>query len=73
MSRDLEGQAIILKPESGTHFGLEELGAQIWDLLHEGGSLGRVFEAIHQEYDVSPDTIERDLLRLVEGCVPKAW
>lgn len=73
MSRDLEGQAVILKLESGTYFGLEELGAQIGDLLQEGGSLGRAFEVIHQEYDVSPDTIERDLLRLVEGRVPKAW
>jgi len=29
VSRDLKGQAIILKLESGTYFGLEELGARI--------------------------------------------
>ena len=66
MSRDFRGQVVILNLESGTYFGLEELGARIWALLQEGESLRRVFEAIHQEYDVSPDTLERDLLRLVE-------
>ena len=66
VSRDFKGQVVILDLESGTYFGLEELGARIWALLQEGESLRRVFEGIHQEYDVSPDTLERDLLRLVE-------
>ena len=66
VSRDFRGQVVILNLESGTYFGLEELGARIWALLLGGGSLRRAFEAIHQEYDVSPDTLERDLLRLVE-------
>jgi coenzyme PQQ synthesis protein D (PqqD) len=66
VSRDFKGQVVILNLESGTYFGLEELGTRIWALFQEGGSLRRVFEAIHQEYDVSPDILERDLLRLVE-------
>jgi len=65
VARDFNGQVVILNLESGTYFGLEQLGARIWALLQQGGPLRRVFEEIHQEYDVSPDTLERDLLRLV--------
>ena len=65
VARDFNGQVVILNLESGTYFGLEHLGARIWALLQQGGPLRRVFEELHQEYDVSPDTLERDLLRLV--------
>jgi len=65
VARDFNGQVVILNLESGAYFGLEQLGARIWALLEQGGPLRRVFDEIHQEYDVSPDTLERDLLRLV--------
>ena len=65
VARDFNGQVVSLNLESGTYFGLEQLGARIWALLQQGGPLRRVFEEIYQEYDVSPDTLERDLLRLV--------
>ena len=66
VSRDLEGEAVILNLESGTYFGLDRVGTRIWSLLQEGGSLRGVFEVIQQEYDVAPETLERDLLGLVQ-------
>ena len=65
VSRDLEGLAVILNLESGTYFGLDQVGTRIWSLLQEDESLRRTFEAIQQEYDVAPETLERDILRLV--------
>jgi hypothetical protein len=64
--RDLEGEAVILNLESGTYFGLDKVGTRIWSLLQEDGSLRRAFEAVQQEYDVTPEKLESDLLRLVE-------
>jgi hypothetical protein len=66
VSRDLEGEAVILNLESGTYFGLDRVGTRIWTLLQEDGSLRRAFEAVQQEYDVAPEKLEGDLLRLVE-------
>jgi hypothetical protein len=66
VSRELEGEAVILNLGSSTYFGLDEVGTRIWSLLEEDGSLRRAFEAILQEYDVAPEIFERDLLRLVE-------
>jgi hypothetical protein len=66
VSRDLEGEAIILNLESGTYFGLDSVGTRIWSLLQEDGSLRRTFELLEQEYDVEPERLEEDILRLVE-------
>jgi len=66
MSRDLEGEAVILNLESGIYFGLDKVGTRIWSLLQEDGSLRRAFETIQQEYNVAPEKLEGDLLRLVE-------
>jgi hypothetical protein len=46
VSRDLEGEAVILNLESGTYFGPDKVGTQIWTLLQEDGSLRRAFEAV---------------------------
>ena len=43
VSRDLEGEAVILNLDSGTYFGLDRVGTRIWSLLQEGGSLRGVF------------------------------
>ncbi len=66
VSRDLEGEAVILNLKSGTYFGLDPVGTRIWTLLQEDGSLRRAFEAVQLEYDVAPGKLERDLLRLVK-------
>src|SRR5215472_7857996 len=66
VSRELEGEAIILNLESGTYFGLDSVGTRIWSLLQEDGSLRRTFELLEQEYDVEPERLKADILRLVE-------
>jgi hypothetical protein len=66
VSRELEGEAVILNLESGTYFGLDVVGTRIWSLLQEDGSLRRAFEEVLQEYEVAPEKLEGDILRLVE-------
>ena len=67
VSRDLEGEAIILNLKSGTYFGLDPVGTRIWSLLQEDGSLRRTFELLEQEYEVEPERLKADILRLVEA------
>jgi len=66
VSRELEGEAVMLNLESGVYFGLDEVGTRIWALIQEDGSLRTVFEAMRREYDVAPATLESDLVRLVD-------
>jgi len=71
VSRDLEGEAVILNLKSGTYFGLNEVGTRIWALIPEHRSLRKVFEALKKEYEVSPEALENDLLELVDQLQAK--
>ena len=66
VSRELDGEAVILNLESGTYFGLDPVGTRIWSLLQKNGSLRETFETLQQEYEVAPNQLEQDLLRLVK-------
>ena len=69
--RELDGEAVILNLDSGIYFGLDEVGTRIWQLIGEHGLLQTVFDAMCREYDVAPDTLERDLLSLVDELCTK--
>ena len=71
VSRELEGEAVILNLESRTYFGLDPVGTRIWSVLQEDGSLRRAFEVVLQEYDVAPERLESDILRLVKQLCAK--
>lgn len=63
--RELEGEAVILNLETGTYFGLNDVGTRIWNLMHTHGSLQKVAEIMQEEYEVPREVLERDLLGLV--------
>ena len=42
--RDLDGEVVILDLESSTYFGLDPVGARMWTLVSEHGSLSKVYE-----------------------------
>jgi hypothetical protein len=71
VSRELEGEAVILNLKSGTYFGLNEVGTRIWALIPEHKSLRKVFEALKEEYEVSPPALETYLLELVDQLQAK--
>jgi len=57
---------VILDLATGTYFGLDPVGARIWELVGEGKSLGEVCEQMLEEYEVSREELEGDVLRLAE-------
>ena len=56
----------------GAYFGLDPVGARMWQLLAAGRTLAEVCDAVAEEYDAPRDAIERDLLALVEVSRRKA-
>jgi hypothetical protein len=71
MARQVGEETVILDLASGTYFGLDPVGARIWQLLGEGGTLAAVCESMLAEYEVSRDEIERDLTDLLAVLVDK--
>jgi Coenzyme PQQ synthesis protein D (PqqD) len=65
VSSDLAGEVVMLNLANGTYYGLDEVGAYIWNLIQEPRSVAAVRDAILEEYDVEPERCERDLLVLL--------
>ena len=67
MARDVGGEMVILNLESGIYFGLDPVGARIWQFIGGDKTLAEVCDAMLAEYDVSREDIERDVLSLAEA------
>jgi Coenzyme PQQ synthesis protein D (PqqD) len=63
---DLAGEAVILSLKSGQYFGLNEVGARVWNLIQEPKMVSSVLAAVLEEYDVALDQLESDVLALLE-------
>lgn len=66
MTRTVGDEVVILDLATGTYFGLDPVGARIWELMGEGKTLAEVCEQMLAEYEVSREELERDILRLAD-------
>jgi len=66
MARQVGDETVILDLGSGTYFGLDPVGARVWQLIGEAKTLGDICDTLLDEYDVARDTLERDVLDLAE-------
>jgi hypothetical protein len=66
VSCDLAGEAAILNLKSGVYFGLNPIGARIWELIQEPKGAKEIVEALLQEYDVERERCEADVMQLLQ-------
>jgi Coenzyme PQQ synthesis protein D (PqqD) len=66
VSCDLAGEAAILNIKNGVYYGLDPVGARIWNLMREPRAVADIQNTITGEYDVEPERCARDLLGLLE-------
>jgi hypothetical protein len=58
--------AFLLNTRTNKYYGLQQVGARLWQLLTEGKSLPEAHQALLGEYDVAAGQLELDLLELLE-------
>ena len=66
VSCDLEGEAAILNLKNSVYYGLDPVGARIWQLIQEPRSLAQIRDVLRTEYDVEVSQLETDIRDLVE-------
>ena len=67
VSCDLAGEAVILNLKSGIYYGLDPVGARIWELIQEKPrSVEEIHNILLTEYEVEPERCEQDLLALLQ-------
>jgi hypothetical protein len=64
MTRTVGEEVVILNLATGTYFGLDPIGARIWELMTAGQTLEEICKAMLGEYEVAHAELERDVLRL---------
>lgn len=62
----LGDEAAILNMKNSVYYGLDPVGARIWNLLREPRKICEVCDAIVEEYEVERERCERDVLDLLE-------
>lgn len=66
VSSDLGGEVAILDLKGGKYYGLDEVGARVWELIQKPAAVSEVQAAIVEEYDVEPALAQRDVLALLQ-------
>ena len=67
MSRELGDDCVMLDLASGTYFGLDPVGARLWQLLGEGRTVAEACDVLAAEYEAGRDEIEADVGELLES------
>ena len=65
VSCSLQGEAVILNYQSGVYYGLNPVGARIWELIQESKTASEVHQDILGEYEVDSDRCWNDLQRIL--------
>ena len=71
MSRQVGDETVILDLGSGMYFGLDPVGAAIWQLLSEGHGLDAIVAALLGQYDVAEDQLRQDVTSLVSELLSR--
>jgi hypothetical protein len=66
VSSDLGDEIAILHLNAGVYYGLDGVGARIWDLIQEPRTVEEVRDVLVSEYEVEPDRCESDLITLLQ-------
>lgn len=59
-------EAVILDMAGGVYFGLNQVGARIWELLKTPRRVQSIRDELLAEYEVDAGACEQDLLRVLE-------
>lgn len=71
LASDFGAEQVILNLRDGVYYGLEDVGARIWQLLQRPTTVAAMREALVDEYDVDSARCERDLFALVQDLAAR--
>jgi hypothetical protein len=62
VSCDLDGEAAVLNLATGTYYGLDRVGATIWQQIQTPASVRDISDALVTQYEVDEATARSDLV-----------
>jgi hypothetical protein len=71
VSCDLAGEAAILDVKEGIYYGLNPVGARIWNIVQEPTTVDEILKVLLEEYDVELEECRRDVCDLIKELLDK--
>jgi hypothetical protein len=71
ITRELDGETILLNLDTGIYFGLDRVGTDVWRAIVAAGTLDDALTRVQSEYNVEPGVLRTDFLRLVDELLAK--
>lgn len=69
MASDIAGETVILGLAEGIYYGLDTVGARVWQIIQSPTTVADVRRMIVSEYEVKPERCEADLLDLLQKMI----
>ncbi len=70
-TRTIGNETVLLNLDTGIYFGLDAVGSRFIQILESKGTLAEVHRLMLEEYNVKPEVLEADLLRLADEMISK--
>jgi hypothetical protein len=67
VSSDLGEEVAILDFKAGVYYGLDDVGARVWQLVQEPKKVREIRNVLLEEYEIEPDRCEHDLIELLRS------
>lgn len=71
LSRELEGETVMVELTGGAYYGLNAVGTRVWELIGDGTTVRAVLAALLEEFEVDPAVAQCDVLALLEQLAEK--
>jgi hypothetical protein len=69
LASPLGGEVVLLEPEAGTYYSLNEVGAFIWEMIRDPVSVESIAQKVEEAFDVDPAQCRQDVVRLLSELV----
>lgn len=65
----IEGESVIVNLASGNYFSVDKVGAEIWENIEKGKSVGEIVDHLFCQYNADPDNIENAVKQLIDELI----
>lgn len=65
LSAEVDGEAVLLEPESGTYYGMNEVGSQVWAELDSPVTVVNLRSTLAVEFGIDTERAHEDLVEFL--------
>jgi len=63
--QQINNECVLLDMDSEQYYGLDDIGARMWQVLSEDGNTEKALTLLLAEYDIDENTLRQDLSNLI--------